>query len=218
MQTHKQHVEITTQAPFYTLNKPGEAVTDVWLVCHGYGQLSEYFLQKFAFLPAENNWVVAPQGLSLLYLDNNYQRVGASWLTKYERQLGLQHQQQYLDKVWQQVKTQQPTLKRLWVLGFSQGASTAVRWAAWNKLPFHRLVIWGGWWPDIDQAKQLHITEGAEIWQVGGTDDPYLKAQTLEENNLLLKSTGYPYRQLSYKGDHRVVSSELKQFIDQYGQ
>ncbi len=217
MQVQQQLVAFTQQAPFYSLNTPGESVTDVWLVCHGYGQLSEYFLRKFTFLAPQTNWIIAPQGLSLLYLDGKYERVGASWLTKYERELGLQHQQAYLQQVWQQVKAQQPRIERLWVLGFSQGASTAIRWAAWDKLNYHRLIVWGGWWPDIPEARQLQHHPAAEIWQVGGTEDPYLKAQTLEQNNQLLKSTGYPYRQLSYKGDHRVVSSALESYISRYG-
>src|SRR2546425_5855384 len=73
-------------ARYFTLGSPQHAA-DVWLVCHGYGQLASRFLERFRPIAAERRCIVAPEGLSRFYLTESpaERRVGASWMTREDR-------------------------------------------------------------------------------------------------------------------------------------
>ena len=41
----EHHLSVARTARYYTLGEPG--ATEVWFVCHGYGQLAGRFLRRF---------------------------------------------------------------------------------------------------------------------------------------------------------------------------
>src|SRR5438309_1661873 len=57
-------------ARYFTLGSP-QGATDVWFVCHGYGQLASRFLERFRALESERRCILAPEGLSRFYLTEN---------------------------------------------------------------------------------------------------------------------------------------------------
>jgi hypothetical protein len=61
MQEH--HFSTPRTARYFTLGSP-ERSTDLWIVCHGYGQLASRFLERFRPIEAEQRGIVAPEGLS----------------------------------------------------------------------------------------------------------------------------------------------------------
>src|SRR5687767_2104602 len=72
-------------------NPPGEReahgpVREVWLACHGYGQLAGRFLAGLDAVRAPGRLLVAPEGLSRFYVDDRHERVGASWMTREARE------------------------------------------------------------------------------------------------------------------------------------
>ena len=75
-------VSYTSQNTYYTLNKLTEKTTKIWLVCHGIGYLSPYFLEHFKKLDPERNYIIAPQAPSKYYQDKRYKYIGASWFTR----------------------------------------------------------------------------------------------------------------------------------------
>src|SRR5205809_79787 len=141
---HEHHVEVTRTARYFTLGDPSGGVGEVWVVCHGYGQLASRFLEKLRVLDDGTRYLVAPEGLSRFYLSESptERRVGASWMTREDRLAEIADYVQYLDAVYQEVfgllDRSQVTVH---ALGFSQGVATASRWTAMGKARVDRLSL-----------------------------------------------------------------------------
>jgi hypothetical protein len=75
-------VNYSASNTYDTLNKLTSKTERVWLVFHGIGYLSRYFVRCFNSLDPEKNYFIAPQAPSKYYKDNRYKNVGACWLTK----------------------------------------------------------------------------------------------------------------------------------------
>ena len=99
----EKHVNISIKAPYYVSNKLTDQTENIWLVCHGSGQLAMYFLKKFDGLDKEKNFIIAPQGLSKFYQENNNfsGRVGATWMTKEDRLTEIDNQQAMINSIWE---------------------------------------------------------------------------------------------------------------------
>src|SRR2546422_4543520 len=99
MQEHQ--FSTSRSARYFTLGSPQHAA-DVWLVCHGYGQLASRFLERFRPIEAERRCIVAPEGLSRFYLTEHpaERRVGASWMTREDRLHEIDDYVRYLDGVY----------------------------------------------------------------------------------------------------------------------
>src|SRR5688572_18536754 len=124
--TKLHHIQTTRTARYYTLGELNEQTTDVWIVLHGYGQLAEYFIRHFKNIQQDHHFIVAPEALSRYYLNENTGRIGATWMTKEDRENEIQDYIQYLNNIVDTfnlpaTKAGIPTKVRLHVLGFSQG-------------------------------------------------------------------------------------------------
>jgi hypothetical protein len=69
------------------------SLTEVWIVCHGHGQLASRFLTRFIPIEREDRLFVAPEALSRYYLTPAQggphapnTPVGASWMTSQDRE------------------------------------------------------------------------------------------------------------------------------------
>lgn len=62
MQHHT--ITISRTAHYFVLGQPGPQVRRLWIVCHGYGQLADEFLEQFRLLDDGETLVVAPEGLN----------------------------------------------------------------------------------------------------------------------------------------------------------
>src|SRR5258707_6339251 len=139
------HLTVGRTARYYTLGEPGPDVRQVWVVCHGYGQLAGRFVRHFEPIADASRLIVAPEGLSRFYLDSGmHERVGATWMTREDRLADIEDYVGYLDALHAAVFRQvHPGSVQLVVMGFSQGVATAARWAARGRRA-ERLVASGG--------------------------------------------------------------------------
>ncbi|MEJ2585591.1 MAG: hypothetical protein P8Z38_11350 [Robiginitalea sp.] len=80
--TEEKLLSFKTTHPYEVFNSRGPETKRVWVVFHGIGYLSRYFLRHFSELNPAENYIIAPQAPSLYYLDQTYRHVGASWLTR----------------------------------------------------------------------------------------------------------------------------------------
>ena len=128
----KKTVGYTTVNSYETLNRLSAKPTHIWVVFHGIGYVSRYFLKYCKTLDPETNYVVAPQAPAKYYLNDSYRYVGASWLTKEDTHQEITNVNRYLDAVFE--NEQWPANARLVVFGFSQGVSIALRWLALRQL------------------------------------------------------------------------------------
>lgn len=211
-------IDFSFTARYFTLGNVTTA-QQVWFVLHGYGQLPEFFLKKFRSLEVHNIAVIAPEALSKFYLEsipNRLQsgntRVGASWMTRENRLVDITNYITFLDAVYQQEihgKTIPVT-----VLGFSQGAATASRWAMQGKLNFTRLILWAGMFPpDIDFTTGREVLKDKETVMVYGHNDPFLNDSRFAEMDLLTEKLAIQPTRLSFEGGHDIDEKTLLKLV-----
>ncbi len=206
------------QAPYYTVGAFTPSTRYVWVVCHGYGQLARYFLRRFDVLPADEHYLIAPEGLSRFYLDAAYQKVGASWLTKEDRPLHLQNQWAYLEQVYAQELAPLPLAQvKLVLFGFSQGVATVSRWAAHRQIPFTHLVLWAGGFPEelTPDDFAFRLPEATTFLLIGD-EDPYASAFDIAQQKKRVEHVIGPAEIISFAGGHEVRREVLSQLVGRF--
>jgi predicted esterase len=216
----QQELEFNYRARYFKLGDISDQTKAIWFVLHGYGQLAEYFIQKFQVLSKHGICVIAPEGLSRFYLEDvtkrsqgGSNRVGATWMTRENRLMDIDNYLRYLNQVYM---TEVPTRIAIpaSILGFSQGAATASRWAIENKVTFHRLILWAGLFPDdmdFDAAHQVLINKNVQL--VYGTQDPFLTDERLVHLENLRQKLKVPATVLTFEGKHEIDESALLKLI-----
>jgi predicted esterase len=206
----REHSLTTTRtARYFTLGAP-ERATDLWFVCHGYGQLAARFLERFAPLETAQRSIVAPEGLSRFYLSESAteRRVGAAWMTREDRLHEIDDYVRYLDAVYSTVTAGKPTVT---ALGFSQGTATVCRWAALGSSRIDRLILWGGEVPpDLDLGR-LRVPRLVLVY---GTRDEFFTPKVVAANEARLREHGVPYESIAFDGGHAIDQGTLGRLIN----
>ena len=214
LQEHR--VSVSRTARYYTLGAPGPGTRQVWVVCHGYGQLASRFLEKLRVLDDATRYLVAPEGLSRFYLSESptERRVGASWMTREDRLAEIEDYVQYLDAVYQDVfgslDRSQVTVH---ALGFSQGAATVSRWTALGRAKVDRLTLWGGEFPpDLDLALEAVVDRlrAARLSLVYGRADEFITSKVIATTVKRLRAHGVPVREIPFDGAHELNEGILE--------
>ena len=200
----QHHLDVTLKASYYTLNELTNKTKRVWIVFHGYGQLAEFFIKKFEGLDPDENFIIAPQGLSKYYLNGVYGRVGASWMTKEDRLTEIDNQYAYIDAILNQFDLSD---KQFIYFGFSQGTATMGRYAAYAKRTFDQMIIWAGTFPPDTNPADWHYLSGQEgIHYYTSKEDIYFKDEFIPQQNEVVKTALGKTPQLHwYKGGHKVI-------------
>jgi len=174
---NKDSVNCVLEKRFFTLGNQNS--NKLLYVIHGYGQLPEYFIQKFKDF-TDDYFIVAPEGLSHYYLDGVSGRVGASWMTKEDRLNDIKNINQYLSQIHQKV-TQNNSFEEIYVLGFSQGVPVAVRWLCSENLPIKKLLLCSGMLPPELTNNQINYLKQIEIHYLTGLKDPFRDEELIKE-------------------------------------
>lgn len=212
-------VPVSRTARYALLGDPTGPIEEVWMVCHGYGQLASYFLRPFRTIEAPHRLIVAPEGLSRFYLDDGsgtHHRVGASWMTREDRAAEIDDYVRFLDAVYTDVLTRAGQVRvRLTALGFSQGGATVTRWLAHSPVlgrpPADRLILWGSLLPhDLDLATHRDWLNETALTLVVGTEDEYATPERIAEEETRLREAGIVHTTVRFDGGHRVDPDELR--------
>lgn len=197
----KELTYITTNS-YSTLNTLNTNTKYVWLVCHGMGYLSRYFLKYFEGLDPQKHYVIAPQAPSKYYLDSKFKHVGASWLTKEHTPTETENIINYLDAI---LKAENITEQhKLVIMGYSQGVSVAMRYMAKRQLQAEVLIIHSGGIPnELNNVDFAYFKGSAKL--IYGTRDEYLdndriKTEIEKGNNLF----GNQLEIVPFDGKHEV--------------
>jgi predicted esterase len=210
---HEHHLTVSRTARYYTLGEPRRAV---WIVAHGYGELAAEFAARFTPVDDGTRLIVAPEGLSRFYhappsaapRATGPGTVGASWMTREDRNSEIGDQVTYLDAVHRVVFERVPRESvRLTILGFSQGVATVTRWLVQSKHPVERVVCWAGVIPE----DTLPGLRGLPLTVVTGTRDIYAPPDRVAEYKAQLAAAKVTYRQISFDGGHRLDDGVLRQ-------
>lgn len=217
---HELPIEFNFKGRYFKLGEINAQTRAVWFVLHGYGQLAQYFLPKFKSLIAHNICVIAPEGLSHYYLEDastrsktGSTRVGASWMTRENRLIDIENYLTYLNAVFQREVSRDKN-PDITILGFSQGAATASRWALNNAIQFRRLILWAGNLPnDMDFEKGKQLLKEKDVTLVYGKHDPFLNESRFSEMKTLSEKLGITPRQIVFDGAHEIHEATLLSLI-----
>lgn len=176
---HKRLIPRT--AHYYTIGEPNPDITDVWIVCHGYGQVAEHFIKKFDVLDDGKTLVIAPEGHSRFYWEGMSRKPVATWMTSRHRLDEIADYTRYIKALYDEFIPQLHPEVRINLLGFSQGTATQCRWILREYPAFHRLILWAGLLPD-DLDFKIHETylQDKEIIFVYGTADQFLTEKRIK--------------------------------------
>jgi predicted esterase len=215
---HEHHLTVERTARYFTIEAGEGGAREVWFALHGYGQLAERFLRPFEALADGTRLLVAPEALARFYLHpdpppTGAGHVGASWMTREDRLSEIADNVAYLDAlarhVFRQVERERVLLR---VVGFSQGAFAAARWAAQGTTTVDQLILWGGSLPpelDLQAAPKLSRLPVLIVW---GEADQYYDATKVAHDERRLTEAGIACRVVTFAGGHQL-SRELLQRI-----
>jgi predicted esterase len=219
MLLEERHLPVERRARFYLDGTPGHTTTELWVACHGYGQLAATFGMALAPLSRPGRLIAVPEALSRFYLDDPGKRhgpnssVGASWMTREDRTTEIADYVDYLDRLASSLVDQtKDASPRVTALGFSQGAATACRWAALGRTKVDRLIVWGGTLPlDLPDARGDLLFRGAWVVLVGGRQDKLATPEALEHDRATLERRGIRAEVVWHDGGHTLSSATLAQ-------
>ena len=186
---------------------------DVWFLCQGYGQLASQFLDSARALEHPGRVLVAPEALSRFYHED-HKSIGASWVTREDREREMEDYVHYLDLLHEQlfelIELIDRASVRLVVLGFSQGAATAARWAVRSRVDVDHLVLWGAATPpERDDDTALAPLKAMRVTLVGGSRDALFPESAREEQRTRLRRNGVTFSELTFAGEHRLDDETL---------
>ncbi|MCB0754453.1 MAG: phospholipase [Flavobacteriales bacterium] len=217
-QAEKSFIEVPRTGRYFRLNSVQPLTKNVWIVFHGYGQLAEYFIKHFEELDENENCVIAVEGLSRFYVDGLTGRVGASWMTKDDREQEIIDQSNYINRVLEDAGVDPNSEKyNLIVLGFSQGTATAIRWMVNNNFRPEHLVMWAGSFPhDINASEKPEIFDGLSLHYAYGDEDQFLKDVDMNEKLQEMKKTGMDIRSWTFHGKHVMDKPTLAKIVGSF--
>lgn len=214
----------TIQVPktlVYSTNNPEiEMITELWYVLHGYGQLCEYFIEKFSSIDAPNRLIVAPQGLYRFYTQGQSGRVGATWMTSHRREEDIANIVTYLNVLDEEIVDKYKIGGKVnkVLFGFSQGVAAAVRWLTLGSKRFDRLVMYAGSLPhDLDYDAHARLINSTNPILAFGDSDAYFDEKSIEKLLDFLKLKGLEAQLYAFDGGHQIYPKALTEIQGKIG-
>ncbi len=202
----KHQITIQKTAHYVTIGEMNDQTENIWFVIHGYGQLAEYFIKKFEVLEDNKTVIIAPEALSKFYLKEFSGRIGATWMTKHERESEITDYINYLNQLYQTVLQEFDVNKlKITVLGFSQGTATVARWCMNETIKYDRLILWAGYFGNgiqdvIDPEKLIE----KEVVLCYGKEDEFLVKIDIQQYEKDIKKI-IPHVQIhTFEGGHTI--------------
>ena len=206
----EKRINFEFNARYEVLGEPSGEVEELWLVCHGHGQLAKYFIRKFESIANSKRLIVAPEGLFRYYLQGFAGRVGATWMTKEDRVSDIDNYINYLTAVYNQVRTSLRKDLKITFFGFSQGAATISRLATMTDLEFDRLILWAGIFPpDLPPLKSTDRLKDKQCFLVYGKNDEFLTEARIKEQESIAEQIQITPENISFEGKHELSDQVL---------
>lgn len=201
------------------------ALTEVWVVCHGHGQLAARFLSRFVPIERADRLFVAPEALSRYYLTPPRggphppsTPVGATWMTSEDREREIEDYVGYLDLVYEEIfsRLSRPSV-HLVLLGFSQGTATVARWVAHGKVDPDRVILWAGVLPpELDAGDAAKLARRSPVAVVLGTRDEFASSQLVSEQEARLKELRVEHETIRFDGGHEIPAEVLRRIAESH--
>jgi predicted esterase len=210
----KKRIEFRYQASYCVSHEPNFQEKEVWIVFHGYGQLAEFFIRKFRSFDSSDRLIVAPEGTNYGYLEGFSGRVGSNWMTRHERELAIDNNHRFFDELLGVILSEYDQMPTIHILGFSQGAATATRWASrWNSR-IDSLVLWaGGFAEDLVLGDAKEVFSQTKITLVLGDQDELITSESILKQESLLSNIVENYEKISFEGGHELDLNVLEKIF-----
>lgn len=211
--TGTTYLRVQRTARVVLLGVPGPGVRELWICCHGYSQLAPDFARDLSALAAPDRLVVVPEALNRYYRDDRGgvhgpdHPVGATWMTREERQHEIDDYCAYLDDVYQHFAPRLADLEAVSALGFSQGSQTVARWVARTAHRVDHVILWGAGLPQ-EIVPAPGMLGGARLTLVAGESDSFA-AGGIDELAGELAAAGVACRVERFGGGHRLDDRTL---------
>lgn len=210
MRAREHRIATIRRARYYALGEEGAA--EVWIVAHGFSQLASGFVRYFQTIARPDRLIVAPEALNRFYVSPGTtrsradSRVGATWMTREDREHEIRDYVDYLDAVHARVAR---GAERVVALGFSQGVATLARWVTLGTSRVHRLVAWAGQIPPELDLQRLRDRVEAVVLVVGDRDE---HASWIDRAECVARLTGagIPVESITFEGGHRLDANALR--------
>ncbi len=212
----EHQIKVQRTARYYTLGELNENTKTIWFVVHGYGQLSQFFIKKFASIVDSQTFVVAPEATSRFYLDNEFKRIGASWMTRELRQSEIDDNNDYLNTLYESLlKDHDLSTISINILGFSQGCAAVCRWFGAGKIKCDRLLLWAGFFSNgIREVIEPEKLKDVKTYYVYGDKDEFLVAfPEISEKFRASMIEDINPEVICFEGKHTVDEPTLKAII-----
>ncbi|MFT4754674.1 MAG: putative esterase [Salibacteraceae bacterium] len=206
---------VNTTARYHTLGKIHKDVKALWFVFHGYGMRCDQFIKEFDCIADSKTLIVAPEGLHRFYSRGFKGEICSSWMTSDLRNYDIINNRDFLNGVLKGVFDKGlPKDVQIGVLGFSQGAPTAIRWAMSLDVIISELVVWGSNVPDdvVNNIKTLKKLNESNVKLIIGSKDEYLPEEKVDELIMDLHDKGVDYDFHSFEGKHELHEDSIRYF------
>lgn len=220
-----QHIVVPRTARYYVVGAPNPLVRDVWIACHGFGQLAHAFVEPFRRFEGDHRLIVAPEALQRFYLDSRPANtrnspVGATWMTRDDREADIADIVTYLDALYERIVESLAAHDvardrlRVHALGFSQGAVAVARWTARGAAVIDHLVMWGHGMPDDVNVRAVgERRPDLTIDMVFGERDHFANASVMAATQAVLDGSGVPFRMIPFAGGHILSTRVLRDLL-----
>jgi len=214
----KHYIHTQFKARYFSHGEFSDETKNIWVVLHGYGQLAEFFIQKFSILNPVDHFIVAPEGLSRYYRSGYSGRVGASWMTREERSVDIENYIRYLEVVRKQAIPSRSGMAKINILGFSQGVATLCRWATQGDFHFDRIIMWAGVIPpDLNFQDGQERLSQKDAYIVYGKNDQFMNLEGVKQQNDLISQLNITPVRITFDGDHDIPEEPLLQLATSFG-
>jgi predicted esterase len=209
----EHHIPVTRTARYFTLGEFSENTKDTWIVLHGHNTLAKDFITQFTQLAEAGSFIIAPEGLMRQYTKGYNGVVGASWMTKEDRDADIKDYVNYLDRLF--FDEIEPKAKSLGIkinaLGFSQGSATLSRWLALGKAKIDKAVFWcGSVAQDVAFSKAENL-KNTDVFQVYASNDQFYNGDFPKQQIELLRIAGIKSTSYIFNGKHEVSVELMKE-------
>jgi predicted esterase len=217
MKPTSHNIEITRTARYYSMGS-FESANELWICLHGYAHRAESFIENFRPIASEKRLIICPEGLSRFYTKGFGGTVGASWMTREDRENEIKDYVRYIAMLNSQVLekcAKKPD--RIVLLGFSQGVPAILRAIAETQIKADEIVMWSGDVPrDLNFDGFITNTNDARKWLIYSKTDPLVRQEIYSETRTLLNVHSISYEVLHFEGGHEIPETALKELVNRF--
>lgn len=204
----KHTLEITKRAHYYHKKAQGSS-KGILIVIHGYAQLASDFIEEFENLTEFGYEIFAPEALSKFY--NKERTPVTTWMTSHEREDEISDYVNYLETFKKEITKEFKNLP-LFLVGFSQGVSTLLRWYASSSTIAAEIHLLAGSIPEELNQLNANRLDAGQYFYYYGTKDRLVRQPQIDIYLKKLEEIGIEATFNSFEGRHEVPSELISHF------